>query len=353
MSKFVREVKRLRLQLASRGFGHHEAALRELLPHLIKRKLRLTVGERISRMPRVRFVHSDGIPYTADCIIRREGGGYTFLLPYQSTVRTTGMVVDYGSAYLWWLTNCPDAVTEMTVTVSDGNYASRARFAPSSNRDDIVAIPDPYFCNTGGFAGWREKSDVAHCDWAQRSASVVWAGAGTGMGTFDPDLAAACPKRIAQRLRLCLALREVPDAQGRLYYVEPGDITMEVLRRHGLATGFMPEEDWMFRKFAVDIDGHTNTWSNLLVRFHLGCCVLKVDSQHGYRQWYYDRIRPWEHFIPVRADLSDLAEKIDWARSNDVRSREIAGNGRAFARTLTYEAFMEPGQGSDHGGYGS
>ena len=76
----------------------------------------------------------------------------------------------------------------------------------------------------------------------------------------------------------------------------------------------------------------------MLVRMHLGCCVIKVDSQEGYRQWYYDRIRPWEHFVPVKSDMSDLIEKIEWARSHDAEAQAIAANGRAFARSMTFES---------------
>lgn len=28
-------------------------------------------------------------------------------------------------------------------------------------------------------------------------------------------------------------------------------------------------------------------------------------------------MKAWEHFVPVKMDLSDLQEKIEWARSND------------------------------------
>ncbi len=65
--------------------------------------------------------------------------------------------------------------------------------------------------------------------------------------------------------------------------------------------------------------------------------MLKVASQHGYRQWYYDRIKPWEHFVPVQADMTDLAEKVDWVRSHDREAEEIARRGQSLARSMTLE----------------
>jgi preprotein translocase SecE subunit len=113
------------------------------------------------------------------------------------------------------------------------------------------------------------------------------------------------------------------------------------LQKDGLLRDGILETDWIGDKYALDIDGYSNTWTNFLLRLHFGCCVLKVDSQHGYRQWYYDRIRPWEHFVPVKADMTDLVEKIDWARSHDAEARRIAENGQAFARSMTFEGETE------------
>jgi Glycosyl transferase family 90 len=98
------------------------------------------------------------------------------------------------------------------------------------------------------------------------------------------------------------------------------------------------ETSWLADKYAIDIDGWTNTWSNFLIRLHFGCCVLKIESPTAHRQWYYDRIRPWEHFVPVKADMSDLAEKIDWVRSNDREAEEVAQRGQAFAPSMTFES---------------
>jgi hypothetical protein len=30
-------------------------------------------------------------------------------------------------------------------------------------------------------------------------------------------------------------------------------------------------------------------------------------------QWFYDGLIPWQNYIPVRPDFSDLIDKIEWA----------------------------------------
>jgi hypothetical protein len=39
----------------------------------------------------------------------------------------------------------------------------------------------------------------------------------------------------------------------------------------------------------------------------------------------------------VRADMSDLVEKIDWCRGHDAECEEIAGAGQVFAHAMTVE----------------
>jgi hypothetical protein len=94
---------------------------------------------------------------------------------------------------------------------------------------------------------------------------------------------------------------------------------------------------WGRYKFAPDVGGRINAWSNLFVRRLLGCCVLKVRSQRGFRQWYYNNLVPWRHYVPVRDDMADLVEKIEWCRSHDGECAEIARAGSAFAHAMSVD----------------
>jgi hypothetical protein len=103
--------------------------------------------------------------------------------------------------------------------------------------------------------------------------------------------------------------------------------------REGLTGRRLAMTEFGHFKYTIDIDGHANAWS-FLEKLILGCCVLKVSSP--YEQWLYERVRPWRHFVPVAADLSDLEEKIDWCSSNDAECQWIAQNGANFASSVTF-----------------
>jgi hypothetical protein len=162
-----------------------------------------------------------------------------------------------------------------------------------------------------------------------------------GEGRRSLHLDDAADSTVIPRYRLVMLLKDAPGCNVRFSLSDGeggGGMWADDEIRSGFLGERLPPETWLSRKYALDIDGFTNAWSNFLVRLHYGCCVLKVQSQQGYAQWYYDRIRPFEHFVPVRADMSDLLEKIDWVRSHDAEARKIAANGQAFARTLDFEA---------------
>lgn len=60
--------------------------------------------------------------------------------------------------------------------------------------------------------------------------------------------------------------------------------------------------------------------------------VLKQDSQ--YYEHFYSHLKAGTHYIPVKRNLSDLLEKIKWAKENDAEAQEVARAGQAAAREL-------------------
>ena len=59
-----------------------------------------------------------------------------------------------------------------------------------------------------------------------------------------------------------------------------------------------------------------------------------VDSPCNFSiQFFYNELSPWKHYVPVKSDLSDLPEKILWAKTHDEEAKLIADNAREFALT--------------------
>ncbi|MEO0544738.1 MAG: glycosyl transferase family 90 [Pseudomonadota bacterium] len=234
--------------------------------------------------------------------------------------------------------HCAPEVAEMGICLGDGAEQSINPFAFSSNRPDVVLLPDHYQFIMEGYPRHRAAADSDTKPWKSRRSTLRWRGSDTGDGRviFDHEDAAYDPT-VKARIRLCLIANGLPDTDCKI--AKSTRPNFEPMYQHNGILGAKIEElDWINDRYALDIDGNTNAWSNMVTRMHLGCCVLKVESQFGFRQWHYDRIKPWEHFVPVKADMSDLEEKLDWVRSNDEDAERIAKNGQAFARTFTLES---------------
>lgn len=290
---------------------------------------------------RIRFSRSCGLPH--DVILRKQGND-RFEIDVTSLDPTTTVrfVRERVPPCLHWFAQTPADIEEISVCVSDGDLPTDAMFGPVSSHGRMVPLPDAYFFQNRGFADMRHIALADSKPWSERAAGLRWRGTTTGSGRIDFGPSAQNDPTVLARLRFAMIARQAPDMDA-LFTRGDTDHSwhLPAMDHYGYAGDPIPEADWINDKFALDIDGHTNTWSNFIIRMHLGCCVLKVDSQFGYRQWYYDRIRPWEHFIPVKSDMSDLAEKLDWARSNLPEAEAIARKGQQFARSMTLESETE------------
>ena len=87
-------------------------------------------------------------------------------------------------------------------------------------------------------------------------------------------------------------------------------------------------EDQMKYKYILDIDGFSNTWDATVWKLYSGSVLLKVKGK--WKQWYYDELKEWEHYVPVENDFSDLNDKIEWCIYNEDKCIEITENARLF-----------------------
>lgn len=68
--------------------------------------------------------------------------------------------------------------------------------------------------------------------------------------------------------------------------------------------------------------------------------LLLVDRPH--KEFFFEYLKEWEHYIPVKRDLSDLIEKTKWCLNNYDKSIIIAENAFQFSKLyLTRDACYE------------
>lgn len=59
------------------------------------------------------------------------------------------------------------------------------------------------------------------------------------------------------------------------------------------------------------------------------------------KDYFHDELIPWEHYIPVEADLSDLKEKFDWAKAHDDNAREISDSATELMKNMATKQYVK------------
>lgn len=114
-------------------------------------------------------------------------------------------------------------------------------------------------------------------------------------------------------------------------------IYMEKLQRQFVkecySNGYMSESlsmaDWGQYRYTIDIDGFGPSWK-FFPCLAQGMVVFKVAS--NFNLFFSSFLRPYEHYIPVSADLSDLEQKIKWALEHQKECSAISENAIRFCR---------------------
>jgi hypothetical protein len=196
-----------------------------------------------------------------------------------------------------------------------------------SKPKDIEGILWPDFEMTEGHPidQWLDTSGEPR--WEDKTPMVFWRGSTTNENFTLEGW------REAPRSRLVLYSIEYPnhvDARfSKLWGPGPG--VEEELNKLKLLTPWVTREDHLAYRYLFDVDGYACTYGHIVWSLCSHSLLLKASSPNI--QWYYRALQPWKHYVPVKADYSDLALKIDWLRAHDEQAHEIARNGRQFAST--------------------
>ncbi|KAJ6614249.1 glycosyl transferase family 90-domain-containing protein [Mycena sp. CBHHK59/15] len=103
-----------------------------------------------------------------------------------------------------------------------------------------------------------------------------------------------------------------------------------VVAEYNITGDSQPREDLYRYKYAIDVDGTTFS-GRYLGLLRSGSLVFKATI---FEEYFDDWLVPYEHFVPVLPDLSDLVQKIKWANSHPEEARLIQQKGLEVARRV-------------------
>lgn len=173
-----------------------------------------------------------------------------------------------------------------------------------------IAIPDTYYIEQKGYINTNiKKINENRILYSDKKNECVYRGSITSMSTYN---------FINYEDKDGLSQREYLK---KLY--KDGKI-----KNLNFEDGIMSIEDQLKYKYILDVDGHSNTWCATVWKLYSGSVLLKTNSI--WKQWYYDELKPWVHYVPIENDFSDINEKIQWCIDNDEECYQITQRAKKF-----------------------
>lgn len=170
--------------------------------------------------------------------------------------------------------------------------------------------------------------------WETRINRAIWRGEPSDLRIPEEDFGNYTTQELyniyktRHRYRVCELSLQHPD------YIDAGfssNRTYPMLLNPLLAGMFKPRlpeiSDHMQFKYLICLDGwgcSNNFW------WGLAWGALCIKPEGGMTDWYYSALKPYKHFLPVKKDLSNLIEVIQWAQTHDEECRQIAQNGSSL-----------------------
>jgi len=180
--------------------------------------------------------------------------------------------------------------------------------------------------------------DTFNIKWEDKKPIAVFRGSSTGSGvTIETN----------QRLKIAyLSSLNKKDESDNLLFIDAGITkwnvrlkklmnqtelkTIDVDKLNFNLVPTLTYEEICEYKYIIHIDGHVSAF-RLSSELGMNSVLLIVESD--WKIWYSDLLKPYEHYIPIKKDLSNIIEQIKWCKSNDDKCKKIAENARKFYDT--------------------
>lgn len=194
--------------------------------------------------------------------------------------------------------------------------------------------------HTHDWRPWKKAARQAP-RWSKRNPCIVFRGATSG-GLFDLDEHSVLDELLRGRLLLALHTSPLPSdaAFSLLVHTREGheDTVEAVLRSRTLLSSPLSVSEMMRFRYQLMVDGHHGAWEAHVWKLLSGSTCLWVESTAV--NWYDRFFEPWVHYVPVRADGSDLLERYGEVLDDEKRARRMASACRRRARRVFRRRFM-------------
>ena len=219
---------------------------------------------------------------------------------------------------------------------------------PIPNYDDVMFVlkhPQKYAAIKNGYVGakvTKMNPDPSYTtNWDDKKiAKAVFRGGPTGCGyTDETNMRILLAKMKSRHLDAKLTVKDGNESVDTKAIKFDPKYGLGSMNTHiGASGNFLNMADQSRYKYIIHVDGNVNAY-RLLATMLTGSLILRVTSQ--YTSWVDHMMQHMVHYVPVKADLSDLLDVIRWCERNDDKCKEIAQNGMNFARSILNKTYIQ------------
>ena len=175
---------------------------------------------------------------------------------------------------------------------------------------------------------------ITHVPWENKIPTAIFRGSYTGCGTTDENNV---------RLKLAKLSSETNLDENGVKYLDAGLTNIQLRFRKNMDSEYlesinyskynqylvnkMSKSEQAKYKYVINVDGHVSAF-RLSLELGSESLILLVSSE--WKIWYSDMLVEYEHYVPIKSDLSDLVDRIKWCRENDEKCQKIVKNAKDF-----------------------
>lgn len=216
------------------------------------------------------------------------------------------------------------------------NFPSHRPFFHFQKKQNGTGILLPYASHTADMGEFRKAiENEKKYEWEEKESKLFWRGSTTG-GHYNRTNWDSFPR---SKLVLACAqqqdLNETCDA-AFIGFVQVDTEDKVILKQKFSLKSPISMEDHMKYKYIAWLDGN-GACSGRSEKLVSGNSLLfKQESEHI--EFYYSALKPYSHYVSIKADMSDLADQLAWARSHDDEAKKIVSQMRNFSHQLSPES---------------
>lgn len=223
--------------------------------------------------------------------------------------------MDFILSYVDGVPLTPDLMPGGFYLTSDKKLQAPLLFsAKVKNTPYIVLIPDWRSLTEWWANDIRDVLDhKKEAVWEKKKEMAIWRGSLTRQ----------------MRLKLCQLSSQHPDDLDAKLNTKADDPTLQrQIEKEGLFGEKVSWKEFLACKYLPTLDGVCCAAPAFQWRLLSGSLTLKQESDEI--QWFYRMVLPDLHYLPIKNDLSDLTQKIEWARAHDQECKEMAERACQF-----------------------